>query len=521
MARKRLSMRHIKEVFRLRFELGLSQRNIAKATGLARSTVEKYLKRAREVGLSWPLTESTSESELWAKLSPPLPTTNAESSELERPLPDWKKVHRELGRKDVTLNLLWEEYRDEHPKGYARSQFYEHYGRWKETLEPTLRLVHVPGEKMFVDWAGQTIDIRDPKSGEDRRVSIFVAVLGFSQKVYAAAFENQKLPAWVSAHCKALEFYGGVPALIVPDNPKTAVTVPCRYEPQIHPTYQEMATHYGCAILPARPRKPRDKAKVETAVQIVQRQILAPMRDRKFFSLTELNQAIESGLDKLNAQAFTKLPGSRQELFEEGERDLLKPLPQVAYELATWKQAKVNIDYHVAVQKHLYSVPYRFIHQTLRVRITERMIEIHHDGIRIAAHKRSSVPGKYSTVAEHLPKSHQKHLEWSPGRLINWARSIGPTCARVVERIMESRPHPEQGYRSCLGLLRLAKTVGQQRMEAACDRAYRHQLCSFQSVKSILQNKLDQGAQQQQLTLSAPEHENVRGADYYKTEKQE
>ncbi len=507
-------MRQLKEVFRLHYELKLSQRAIAQSTGLARSTVESYIQRAKKAELVWPLPEAMDEAALWQRLR--LRVESKEPLQPERRLPDFAKIHQELRRKNVTLMLLWREYRQQHPDGYGRTQFFEHYRRWAAKLEPTLRQTHVPGEKLFVDWAGQSIPIDESRTEGKFKASIFVAVLGGSQKVFARAYENQKLPAWIDAHVKAFEFFGGVSKLVVPDNPKTAVTYPCRYEPKLHPTYQELATHYRCAILPARPRKPRDKALVESAVQIVQRQILAALRDRKFLSVTELNQALSPLLEKLNTQPFAKLPGSREERFNQQERGALMPLPKEPYELATWRKAKVNIDYHVAVDKHLYSVPHRFIHQEVKVRITQQVVEVYCQGNRIAAHARNFHPGKYTTVKEHLPKSHQKHLEWTPGRLISWGRSIGPLCARVIERIMKDRPHPEQGYRSCLGLLRLAKTVGEERMEAACDRAFRFGTCTYRSVKSILEHKLDGMDQQQQLPLSAPEHKNLRGADYYR-----
>ena len=507
-------MRQINEVLRLHFESKLSQRAISRSCGLARSTIDHYLRLFEASDIPWPLPDSMGESELQEKLCPHLPDPRPKSA--SRPMPDWGQIHQQLRGKNVTLKLLWKEYRQDHPDGYGLSQFYANYNQWASKIEPSLRQVHAPGEKMFVDWAGTTVPIRDPKTGEDSNASIFVAVLGFSQKIFVRAYENQQIQCWTDAHAKSFEFYGGVPELVIPDNPKTAVLKPCRYEPGLNASYSELAEHYGCAILPTRPYKPRDKAKVETAVQIVQREILAALRHRTFFDLGELNKAIEQKLDELNKRPFAKLSGSRQELFTQQEQQLLKPLPNRSYEFAQWKKAKVNIDYHVAVDKHLYSVPYRLIHQEVDVRLSRSMVEIHHNGTRIAAHRRSQQPGKFTTIAEHLPKSHQKHLEWSPGRLLNWARKTGPLLARVVDAILNNRSHPEHGYRSCLGLMRLSRNVGAQRMEAACKRALNYGTCTYKSIESILENKLDQSTQQKELPLTAPEHPNLRGADYYK-----
>lgn len=507
-------MRQINEVLRLHFESKLSIRAISRSCGLARSTIDNYLRLFEAANISWPLPDSMGESELLEKLRPLQPKQLPNT--LSRPLPEWEQIHRQLRCKNVTLKLLWKEYRLDYPDGYGLSQFYAHYNQWASKIEPSLRQVHAPGEKMFVDWAGATVPVRDAKTGEVSQAAIFVAVLGFSQKVFVRAYENQQIQCWTDAHVKSFEFYGGVPELVIPDNTKTAVVRPCRYEPGLNDSYAEMAGHYGCAILPTRPYKPRDKAKAETAVQIVQREILAALRHRTFFDLGELNQAIGQKLDELNKRPFAKLSGSRQELFTQQEQGLLKPLPVRPYEFAQWKRAKVNIDYHAVVDKHLYSVPYKLIHQEVRARLSRSMVELYHNGIRVAVHRRSFNPGKFTTVNEHLPKSHQKHLEWNPGRLINWARRTGPLLARVVQTILNNRPHPEQGYRACLGLMRLSRSVGSERMEGACKRALSYGTCTYKSIASILENKLDQSTQQKERPLKAPEHSNLRGADYYK-----
>jgi len=430
-------------------------------------------------------------------------------------LPDWPRVHQELRRKSVTLQLLWQEYRQVQPEGYGYSRYCELYRRWAKTLDPVLRQVHLPGEKLFVDWAGQTVPIHNSTDSTMGQGHLFVAVLGASNKIFAEAFPNEQLDCWICGHCHAYAFYGGVAKLTVPDNPKTAVTQSCRYEPVLQRSYQEMAEHYGTVILPARPKKPRDKAKVETGVQIAERQILAALRDQCFFSVGSLNQAILPLLNRINAQPFQKLEGSREQWFQEAEKSQLLPLPATAFTLATWLKAGVNIDYHVAVQKHFYSVPYDLVHQSLDVRLTASTVELFQAGKRVAAHARSYECGRCTTVEAHRPKSHQRHLQWTPGRLIAWAQNLGPNCARVVEQILKDKPHPEQGYRSCLGLMRLGKALGPERLEAACVRALHFGTCSYTSINSILKSKLETQPLEQELPLASPPHPNLRGSPYY------
>jgi len=505
-------MRHIKNILRLKHQNHLSLREIARSCGLPPSTVGLYLQRADAAQLGWPLPESLTEPELLARLM--MDTDPLVVGPPSKPVPDWSAIHQELRRPNVTLQLLWQEYRQAHPEGYRYSQFCQLYRDWAKTLEPVLRQVHEPGQKMFVDWAGQTVPIHQA-DGTVREASLFVAVLGASKKIFAEAFPNQQLESWIAGHCQAFNYYGGVARALVPDNTKTAVIHPDRYEPVLHRTYQEMAQHYGTVILPARIKKPRDKAPVETAVQISQRQILAALRDRRFFSVGELNQTIRPLLDQLNAQPFQKLEGSRNSWFEAQEKSALLPLPARPFEMATWSKATVNIDYHAVVDYHGYSVPYHLIHQQLETRLTAATVEFFHQGKRVAAHARSHLRGKFTTLAEHRPKSHQRYLEWTPGRLIDWARKTGPQCARLVEQILTDRPHPEMGFRSCLGIIRLGKGVGAERLEAACARAMRFGTCSYQSVKSILQSGLDRQAAEPELPLNSPAHENVRGQNYY------
>jgi len=511
MPRKKLSMRQIQENLRLKHQIHLSIREIARSCGVPTSTVGDCLKRAETAGLRWPLPTDLSDQQILERLGA---VPAAELADCQA-LPDWPYIHAELRRKSVTLQLLWQEYRRTHPEGYGYSRFCELYQRWAGTLDPVLRQVHLPGEKMFVDWAGQTVPIQNGQEGTITQAHLFVAVLGASNKTFARAFADEKLGSWIAAHCEAYTAFQGVARVTVPDNLKTGVVQPCRYEPLIHRSYQEMAEHYGTVIIPARARKPRDKAKVETGVQIAERQILAALRDQQFFSLGELNQAIEPLLAKVNSQPFQKLEGSRNGWYEEFEKERLLPLPAAPFELAVWSKAKVNIDYHVVVENHFYSVSYALVHQSVDVRLSEHTVEFFQAAKRVAAHVRSHRPGRSTTLEEHRPKSHQKYLEWTPSRMVEWAQTIGPDCAKLVSQLLEGRPHPEQGFRSCLGIIRLGKAVGNTRMEAACRRALHFQTCSYVSIKSILERRLEAQTLEPELPVSSPAHENLRGGPYY------
>jgi transposase len=504
-------MRQIHEILRLKYQNQLKIREIGRSCGVPPSTVGDYVLRAEIAGINWPLAEGMSEAQLMERLmAAPLPPPKPDPA-----LPDWAHLHAELRRKSVTLQLLWREYRAVHAEGYGYSRFCELYQRWAGALDPVLRQVHLPGEKMFVDWAGQTVPIHNPQDGTIAQAHLFVAVLGASNKTCAAAFADEKLEAWIEAHCQAYAFFEGVARVTVPDNLKTGVTRPCRYEPLIHQSYQEMARHYGTVIIPARIKKPRDKAKVETGVQIAERQILAALRDHRFFSVLELNQAMVPLLARINAQPFQKLEGSRNSWYETVEKARLLPLPAGLFELAVWSKALVNIDYHVVVENHFYSVPHALVNQAVDVRLAARTVEFFQAGKRVAAHARSWEPGRFTTLEEHRPKSHQKYLEWTPGRMVEWARAIGPDCAKLVETILEDRPHPEQGFRSCLGIIRLGKAVGASRMEAASRRALHFHTCSYASVKSILEKRLEAQAWEEEPPLPSPAHENLRGGPYY------
>lgn len=513
MAGERLSMRKIRELLRLKAR-GHSTREIAQSLNVSHSSVRRYLERARRAGITWPVPGDLSDRELEARLfPPPLP------SNVPRPMPNWSDVDRELGnprQKGVTLQLLWLEYKESHPEGYQYSQFCEHYRRWKGTVDLELRHSYRAGEKLFVDYAGQTMPIVDPETGEVWEGQVFVGALGFSNYTYSEVTRSQELREWIGSHVRMFEYFGGSVEAVVQDNLKAGVKRACFYDPDLNPTYHELLLHYGTAGLPTRPGKASDKAKVESAVQNVERWVLAPLRKHAFFSLGEANAAVADRLEALNDRPFQKIEGSRRSLFEEVERAALRPLPRARYEYAQWKKAKVNIDYHVTVEGSHYSVPYRLVRETVEVRLAAATVEIFHEGRRVAAHLRSYRKGSYTTYPGHRPKSHRECLEWTPSRLIRWAQKTGPHTAAVVQHVLENRPHPEHGYRACLGILRLGDRYGGDRLEAACDRALRIRGITYQSVKSILQHGLDRTPAADHLPLQLPrDHAHLRGPDYY------
>jgi len=508
----RLTMRKIREVLRLKFDNQLSNRQIAKSCLMARSTVGDYLRRFNASGLSWPLDPQIDDQALGQLLfAQPRPDPGQ-----KRPVPEWLEIQRQLRRKGVTLMLLWQEYKAQHPSGYQYSQFCQRYRDWHQKLDPVMRQHHRAGEKLFVDYAGMSVAVNDPKSDQIRQAQIFVAVLGASNYCYAEATWTQSLPDWIGSHTRAFEYFGGVPRVVVPDNLKSAVKKASFYEPDINPTYLDLARHYETVIIPTRVRKPKDKAKVEAGVQLVERWILARIRDQKFFSLHQLNRTISELLEKLNQRPFQKLPGSRKSMFESIDKPALRPLPQKPYQYAEWKRATVNVDYHIEFERHYYSVPHRLIKKKIDLRITQRTIECFYNNKRVASHIRSHQRGRHTTVREHMPKTHQKWADWTPQRFIRWAEKIGPHTTDLVRAILSSRPHPQQGFRSCLGVLRLAKDYGDQRLEAACHRALAIGGTSYKSVASILKHNLEQRALPDPSTEDPSiSHKNIRGARYY------
>lgn len=511
MAYPKLTMRKIREVLRLHFESGFNHREIARALGASPTTVGQYVRRMQRAGLSYPLPTTLSDDELEALLYPPPPRVEG-----QRPEPDWPTVRRELSRKGVTLDLLWNEYKAEHPDGYAYTWFCTHYNRWASALPLTLRQTHAPGEKLFVDYSGDRIAIIDAQTGEIRDAELFVAVLGASNYTYAEATWTQQLPDWIGSHVRTFEFIGGCTEIVVPDNLKSGVHKPSFYDPIVNRAYGAMASHYSVAVIPARSKKPRDKAKVEQGVLLVQRWILARLRKQRFFSLAEANRAIAALLVSLNDKAFKKLPGSRRTAFEELERAALKPLPAHPYQYADWKVARVGIDYHIELVGHYYSVPHRFAREQVDVRYTTATVEVFHRGTRIAAHAKSDRRGAHTTLTEHMPANHQAVTGWDPQRLRNWAATIGPHTDAVIQHLLGGRQHPQQAYRTCLGVLRLAKDYGNQRLEAACSRAIDLKAPSYRFIDSTLKNGLDQQPSPVALQPDLPlAHANVRGPDYY------
>jgi transposase len=512
---KKVSMRKTREVLRLHFELHLGQRQIARSACLSQSTVHDYLERFTAAGLSWPLPPEMTEAGLESALFPP--AAKPAKTEETRPLPDFSHLHDELQRhKHTTLQLLWEEYRAANPDGYGYSRFCHHYQQWRSQRDVVMRQQHRAGEKLFVDWAGAKIPIHSRDSDAVHEAPLFVAVLGASSYTYAEACWSQDMGCWIGAHVRTFEFIGGLPELVVPDNTRTGVSRACRYEPDLNPTYQEMAMHYGVGVLPARVRKPRDKAKVEVGVQIVQRWIVAALRHRRFFSLQELNLAIGELLDKINQRPFRKREGSRSALFAEVDRPALRPLPAERFDLSVWSPATVNIDYHIQFERSFYSVPYQLVREVVEVRATPAVIEIFHKGTRVASHVRLHKPYAAATNPDHRPKSHRAHLDWPPSRMVQWAHSVGAHTAEVVAKIMESYPHPEMGYRSCLGIIRLGQRYPAPRVEAAAERALATGAVSYKSIESILRRCLDQQPLSTNVS-SQPRtaHNNVRGAEYF------
>jgi transposase len=508
-------MRKLKDLLRLKYEAGLSQRQIAGALRLSLGVVNKYLQAAQAAGISWPLPEDLSEWQLRRRIFPP---GDATPQTQYAPI-DCAAIHQELKRKGVTKQLLWEEYAEANPDNhYQRAQFFFHYYQWRDRLKLSMRQTHRAGEKMFVDYVGPTVPIINPITGEIIPAQIFVSVLGASNYTYAEATFTQQLHDWVGSHIRAFTFFGGVTQLVIIDNLKSGVAAADRYEPVVNRSYQEMLAHYRTTALPTRPKKPKDKAKVEFAVQLVERWILARLRHQTFFSLTDLNQRISELLTRLNQKPFRKLPGSRRSQYESLDLPALLPLPAHPYQFAEWRHGRVHIDYHVEVEGHYYSVPHQLRKCQLDVRLTATTVEFFHQNRPVTSHQRSDRLGAFTTVPEHMPSHHRAHYEWSPGRFLKWAVEIGPYTRDFTRNLIESRKHPELAYRSCLGLLSLAKHYPPQRLEAACQRALVLGVLRLASVRSILERGLDSQPLPETDTETAATplvHENLRGAAYY------
>ena len=518
MPTERTSMRIIREVLRLRFEAKISQRQIARSLNIGLGTVSLHLSRAKASGLTWPLPEDLDDQKLETLLFPnQLPTARTWLVE-----PNYADIHLELRRAGVTKQLLWEEYKQIHgDNGYQYSQYCQRYRDWVLTLKRSMRQVHKAGEKLFIDYCGPTIPIVNPNTGEILNAQIFVATWGASSYTYAEATRTQSKPDWIQSHVNAFEFFGGVCEILVPDNLKSAVTKACRYEPIINSSYQHMASHYKTVIIPARPYKPKDKAKVENAVLVVERWIMARLRHQTFFTIAELNIQIRFLLEDLNSRPFKKLPGSRRSQFELLDQPAMQPLPAGGYQFTEFKLARINIDYHLEYDKHFYSVPHHLVKHQVEVRATRDVITVFFKAKQIARHTRSRREWGYTTDSNHMPKAHQKHAQWSPDRLLNWAKDLGPNVVLMTQVMLDKKAHPEQAYRACLGLLNLARKYDVNRLDKACERAIAIGSPNTKSVKSILKEKIDQ------LTLPyddknksavdeiCEDHDNIRGPQYY------
>ncbi len=515
MPKKRLSMRTIREILRLKYECKCSTRDISKSCDIGKSTVNDYLNRAKAAGFSWPLPDELSDTSLEQQLFPSK-TVRVSTSRFS---PNFHEVHKELqSSKHVTLNLLWQEYKEQNPEGYQYSWFCNSYRDWTAHLDVVMRQDHRAGEKIFVDYAGQTVPIVDSKTGEISNAQIFIAVLGASNYTYAEATSSQQIEDWISSHVRAFSFFGGVPEIVVPDNLKSGINKACRYEPDINPTYNDLAKHYHTVIIPARVRKPKDKAKAEAGVLLVERWVLARLRKHTFFSLVDLNREIWKLLQILNSRSFKKLLGTRESWFEEIDSPALKPLPVTNYELAYWKKATVNLDYHVEVEGYYYSVPYTLAKKKLEIRYTKKTVECFHNNQRVASHLRKIQTGRHATIKAHMPISHQKYLEWTPERFKRWAAQIGKETAMLTELLLLKKAHPQQAYRSLLGILRLGKDYGNDRLEAACKRAILINALSYKSIQSILKHGLDKKPIQEPSSNKKPiQHKNIRGPGYYKS----
>ena len=510
---RRTTVKDVRAILRLSHGQGLSEREVAGRLKLSRATVSTYLLRAREAGLSsWPLPavyedDAVLEQLLFRRMGRPPRDTRQ---------PHWPTVAAELKRKGVTLSLLWQEYRAAHPDGYGYTWFCDAFRAFERRTHASWRNRHEAGAVMQTDYAGQTVEIVDPETGEIHEAQIFVAVLGASSYTFATASLTQRLPDWIAGQCEALAFFGGVPKSIVCDNLKAGVAKPLWFEPTLNATFAALAEHYDTTVLPTRPRKPRDKAKVEVGVQVVERWILARLRNRRFFSLGQLNAAIRVLLDELNDRPMRHLGQSRRQMFEAIERAALAPLPKTSFEYAEWKTAKVHPDYHVDVERTFYSVPHSLIGRTVRIRLTRRTVEVFHSHKRVAAHVRRSPYGGHVTVAAHMPSAHRRYADRTPASLIGRARRIGPNTAVLVERMMRDRPHPEQGYRSAMGVISLARRYEAERVEAACERALTINALSYSSLTAILRSGLDRAAPEREPLLPLPTHDNIRGPAYYR-----
>ena len=512
-ARRKLTMRHLRRIMRLDHE-GLSARGIAAAAGLARSTVQDALRRAVAAKLSWPLPDDLTDDMLEARLFARVGGAVGAGAR-KRPEPDWGEQVRELRRPAVTMVILWDEYRKVWPDGYGYSRFCELLRAFQQRLSPVMRQHHVAGDKVFVDYSGKRLAISDPATGEIRMAEIFVAVLGASNYTFAEATWSQTLPDWIGSHVRLFRHIGGVVRLLVPDNLKSGVNKASFYDPEINRSYGRMTAHYDVGVLPARPKKPRDKASVEAGVRFAQGYIIGRLRNQIFFSLEEANVAIAEVMTQMNTRPMRKLGVSRAYLLESLERPALRPLPVAEYEYAEWRLVRAGLDYHVEIESFYYSVPHALIRQQVDARITTGTIELFHRGKRIAAHQRRyGAAPRHGTDVDHMPNAHRHYAEWSPERFCRWGADIGPDTEGLIIAILSRRPHPEQGFRSCLGVLRLYKALAKNRAESVSAYALAAGALNSKSVASIIAHNLDLAAPTEEGD-SVDSHANVRGPHYF------
>lgn len=516
MSDNRISMRKLYEIYRMRFDHELSLRQISRSVRVSVGTVSNYIQAFQSSTLDWPLPDDFSETSLVQALFPEAALPNRKGL-MD---PDWGEVHQELKRKGVTKQTLWEEYCQTFTlNAYSYAQYCHRYNQWRGCQKRSMRQHHRAGEKLFVDYAGPTVPIVNPDTGEIvHKAQVFVAVMGASNYTFAEATLSQKSEDWLGSHVRAFEFLGGVPEVIVPDNLKSGVTKACRYEPELNPAYQHLANHYQVVVIPARPYKPKDKAKAEAGVQLVERWILAKLRHDTFFTLAELNSRIRELLIALNLRPFKQLPGTRRSTFEQLDEPALRPLPKQAFVFAEYTKARVNIDYHIAWKGHYYSVPHQLVKQEVDIQVTEHCITIIAKGKTIASHALKHTAG-FTTLAAHMPERHRKHQEWNPERLLNWAKELGPDVHWITQYMLESREHPEQAYRACLGLLNLKRDYGAERLNNACIHARHIKGYRLKNIRAILTSGKDLQpieAEVKQTTLALHDnHENVRGADSF------
>lgn len=512
MPTERLSMRRIRQVLQMHFGARTSARVIAREVGVARSTVQDYVARANGAKLGWPLPAELTDERLEQLL---FPASGATPGARRHPEPDWAALVREMKRPAVSLMILWEEYNAAHPQGYGYSRFCELYRAFERRLSPTMRQTHAAGQKAFVDYSGKKIPIVDPLTGEIRMAEIFVGVLGASNLNYAEATWTQTLPDWIGAHVRMFRFFGATPRLLVPDNLKSGIHKASFYDPEVNRTYGAMAAHYGVGVLPTRPRKPRDKASVEAGVRFAQYYILGRLRNQTFFSLTECNAAVSIAMAAMNDRVMRRLGVSRRQLFESIERPEMQQLPAQDYEYAQWHLARVGIDYHVEVEGFFYSVPHALIREQVDTRATAHTIEVFHRGQRVAAHARRYGGPRHGTDPAHMPSAHRRYAEWSPDRFARQARDFGPHTEALILAVLARRPHPEQGFRTCMGILRLFRGLAADRAEAVSLRAVEIGVLSYDSVASILRHRLDQSACSQPAESTPLLHKNIRGSGYF------